>query len=90
MQEKSCLDMIPLRGWPQDSDSQTWPKNNKGQWMSETQNLDNRGDFDKGWLPRTKLKKIQEGIVGFGCNFGGMIAHLYRSHSPGYTQIRQG
>ena len=44
----------------------------------------------KGWLPRAKLKKIQEGIVGFGCNFGGMIAHLYRSHSPGYTQIRQG
>ena len=46
--------------------------------------------FLKGWLPRAKLKKIQEGIVGFGCNFGGMIAHLYRSHSPGYTQIRQG
>ena len=46
--------------------------------------------FPKGWLPRAKLKKIEEGIVGFGCNFGGMIAHLYRSHSPGYTQIRQG
>ena len=46
MQENGCLDMIPLRGWPQDSDSQTRPKNNKGQWMSETQNLDNRGDFD--------------------------------------------
>ena len=44
----------------------------------------------KGWLPRAKLKKIQEGIVGFGCNFGGMIAHLYGSHSPGYTQIKQG
>jgi hypothetical protein len=44
----------------------------------------------KGWLPRAKLKKIEEGIVGFGCNFGGLIAHLYRSHSPGYTQIRQG
>ena len=46
--------------------------------------------FRKGWLPRAKLKKIQEGIVGFGCNFGGMIAHLYGSHSPGYTQIKQG
>ena len=46
MQEKGCFEMIPLRGWPQDSDSQTWPKNNKGQWMSETKNLDNRGEFD--------------------------------------------
>ena len=30
--------------------------------------------YEKGWLPRTKLRKIQEGIVGFGCNLGQMIA----------------
>ena len=47
-------------------------------------------NFSQGLAAESKAKKIQEGIVGFGCNFGGMIAHLYRSHSPGYTQIRQG
>ena len=32
----------------------------------------------KGWPPIAKLKKIQDGIVRFGCNFGDFIAYLCR------------
>ena len=35
--------------------------------------------FDsKGWVAMTKLKKIQEGLVRFGCNLGQLIAYLCR------------
>ena len=32
----------------------------------------------KGWVATAKLKKIQEGLVRFGCNLGQLIAYLCR------------
>ena len=43
----------------------------------------------KGWLVMSKLKKIWQGLVGFGCNLAQMIAHWCRSYGPVGTQIQQ-
>ena len=43
----------------------------------------------KGWLPMSKLKKIWQGLVGFGCNLAWLIAYLCRSYSLVGTQIQQ-
>ena len=43
----------------------------------------------KGWLLMSKLKKIWQGLVGFGCNLAQLIAYLCRSYSLVGTQIQQ-
>ena len=45
--------------------------------------------FGKGWLVMSKLKKIWQGLVGFGCNLAQLIAYLCRSYSLVGTQIQQ-
>ena len=45
--------------------------------------------YTKSWLVMSKLKKLSQGLAGFGCNLAQLIAYLCRSYSPVGTQIQQ-